>query len=202
MQVAPEAINPRVSSASAARCRYVKSVCRGSSSDTSSGWGSLTPTISSAAPNTSAAPATICAPCAEKSSSRIAEPSPAPLCTTTSCPLSTSSRTPAGVNATRYSSVLTSVGSPTFKRSIPPRRPRTSTSPAQVGCPIRAVVHVHPMTRLFEHRAQDLLDLLELLGTRDQRRRELDHGVAAVIGPADEAAPVELTGEEAPQQRL
>src|SRR5215217_6310668 len=47
----------------------------------------------------------------------MAEPSPAPACTTTSCPCSTSSRTPEGVSATRYSSVLISVGTPTFIRS-------------------------------------------------------------------------------------
>src|SRR5919205_1357880 len=44
----------------------------------------------------------------------MADPSPAPACTTTSCPCSTSSRTPEGVSATRYSSVLISVGTPTF----------------------------------------------------------------------------------------
>src|SRR3954452_15997715 len=44
----------------------------------------------------------------------MAEPSPAPACTTTSWPCSASSRTPEGVSATRYSSVLISVGTPTF----------------------------------------------------------------------------------------
>src|SRR6187431_288219 len=44
----------------------------------------------------------------------MADPSPAPCCTRTSCPWSTSSRTPEGVMATRYSSVLISVGTPTF----------------------------------------------------------------------------------------
>src|SRR5829696_3279345 len=46
----------------------------------------------------------------------MAEPSPAPASTTTSCSCSTSSRTPDGVSATRYSSVLISVGTPTFTR--------------------------------------------------------------------------------------
>ena len=41
-------------------------------------------------------------------------PSPAPDCTITSCPCSASSRAPAGVSDTRYSSVLISVGTPTF----------------------------------------------------------------------------------------
>src|SRR5829696_8162326 len=44
----------------------------------------------------------------------MAEPSPAPACTYTSWPWSVSSRTPDGVSATRYSSVLISAGTPTF----------------------------------------------------------------------------------------
>src|SRR5918996_1304575 len=48
----------------------------------------------------------------------MAEPSPAPDCTRTSCPCSTSSRTPDGVSATRYSSALISVGTPTFTRDL------------------------------------------------------------------------------------
>src|SRR6266545_567353 len=46
----------------------------------------------------------------------MAEPSPAPFWTMTPCPASTSSRTPDGVSATRYSSALISVGTPTFTR--------------------------------------------------------------------------------------
>src|SRR5881398_1530669 len=42
------------------------------------------------------------------------DPSPAPACTTTLWPCATSSRTPAGVRATRYSSDLISVGTPTL----------------------------------------------------------------------------------------
>ena len=36
----------------------------------------------------------------------------------------------------------------------------------------------------------------------DQRRRELDHGVAAVVGAADQAVLVQLAGHEAAQQLL
>src|SRR4051794_7445409 len=46
--------------------------------------------------------------------SSIALPSPAPACTSTSWPRPVSSRTPAGVIATRNSSVLISVGMPTL----------------------------------------------------------------------------------------
>src|SRR5215212_9648933 len=65
-----------------------------------------------AAANTASASATIWAPAAVYSSSVIAEPVPAPACTTTSWPACTNSRTPSGVAATRYSWFLTSVGMP------------------------------------------------------------------------------------------
>src|SRR6476469_8648008 len=48
----------------------------------------------------------------------MAEPSPAPAWTTTSWPWSASSRAPDGVSATRYSSVLISVGTPTFTSDL------------------------------------------------------------------------------------
>src|SRR6476661_2617930 len=51
-------------------------------------------------------------------SGRIAAPSPAPAWTTTSWPWSASSRAPDGVSATRYSSVLISVGTPTFTSDL------------------------------------------------------------------------------------
>ena len=55
----------------------------------------------------------ICAPARLKSASEIAEPSPAPASMRTSWPRWTSSATPAGVIATRYSLFLISVGMPT-----------------------------------------------------------------------------------------
>ena len=55
---------------------------------------------------------------------------------------------------------------------------------------------------LRQHRPQHVVDLVELLGVADQRRRELDHGVAAIVGAADQPAAVELAGEEAAQQPL
>ena len=86
----------------------------GRSISTSSGCGSLTPRIISASSNTAAASGTMRAPCAVYSSSGIVLPTPAPDWISTSCPCSTSSLTPAGVSDTRYSSVLISVGTPTF----------------------------------------------------------------------------------------
>ena len=49
---------------------------------------------------------------------------------------------------------------------------------------------------------EHVVDLFELLGVGDQRRRQLDHRVAAVVGAADQPALVELAGEEAAQQLL
>jgi len=67
-------------------------------------------------PPTAAASAAILAPCASKSTSATELPSPAPRWIRTSWPRSPSSRTPAGVIATRYSSALVSVGTPTLIR--------------------------------------------------------------------------------------
>src|SRR5205807_5185797 len=61
---------------------------------------------------------------------------------------------------------------------------------------------LQPLRRLGQGAAQDLLDLGELLAPCDQRRRELDHRVAAVVGAADQPAAVELPGQEAAQQPL
>ncbi len=99
----------------------MNSVWRGSSIATSTACGSLTLTTMSASANTAWASGRIFAPCETYSASPIADPSPAPAWTTTSWPCSTSSRTPAGVSATRYSSVLISVGTPTFMGSFPSR---------------------------------------------------------------------------------
>src|SRR5262245_26181834 len=60
----------------------------------------------------------------------------------------------------------------------------------------------HPAGRLFENRPEHVDDLLELLGVRDQWRRQLDHRVAAVIGTADQPPAVQLPGEVAAEQRL
>ena len=67
-------------------------------------------------------------------------------------------------------------------------RPRQGPrrAPPRLALPaLTAVAYLLP--RLGQHRAQDGLDLLELLGVGDQRRRELDHRVAAVVGAADQA---------------
>src|SRR5690242_12661923 len=56
--------------------------------------------------------------------------------------------------------------------------------------------------RLRQHRTQAGLDVVELLRAHDERRRELDDGVAAVVGTAVEAGVEERLGEEPAQQPL
>src|ERR1017187_2421166 len=63
-------------------------------------------------------------------------------------------------------------------------------------------MNVHSLAGLGQHGAQDRLDLVELLWPRDQRRRELDHRIPAIVGAADQAASEQLTREEAAQQRF
>src|SRR5580693_7329714 len=55
---------------------------------------------------------------------------------------------------------------------------------------------------LGEDRAEDLLDLVEVLLRADQRRGELDHRVTAVVGAADEAGVEQRVRQEAAQQPL
>src|ERR1019366_4605493 len=54
--------------------------------------------------------------------------------------------------------------------------------------------------RLGQHRSQDRGDLLELVLTADERRRQLHDRVTPVVGPADETGVVEGTGEEASEE--
>src|SRR6202140_3021856 len=68
----------------------------------------------SATDHTSVAAPPIEAPVAVNPSSVIDDPMPAPCSTNTVWPAVVSSRTPAGVMATRYSSSLTSLGTPTI----------------------------------------------------------------------------------------
>src|SRR5215212_74900 len=67
---------------------------------------------------------------------------------------------------------------------------------------VGSAAEVQPLAGLLEHRPQDGVHLLELLGPGDQRRGELDHRVAAVVGAADQPALEHLGGEEAAQQPL
>ena len=76
--------------------------------------GSLTPRIMSDEAQMSSGSSMIWAPVAMKSASGIDDPTPASFSTYTVCPAAVSSRTPAGVMATRYSSAFTSLGTPTI----------------------------------------------------------------------------------------
>ena len=79
------------------------------------------------------------------------------------------------------------------ERSRSPRS-RASTS----SLPER---RLEAVARLREHGAEDLLDLGELRGADRERRGELDHRVAAVVGSAVEARVVQCSREEAAQEQ-
>src|SRR6478736_2575423 len=59
---------------------------------------------------------------------------------------------------------------------------------------------LHLLPGLVQHRVQDVVDEVELLARRDQRRRQLDHRVAAVVGAADQPRLPQPAREEAAQQ--
>ena len=60
----------------------------------------------------------------------------------------------------------------------------------------------HPLPRLREDLAEDAGDLVELRLLGDERRRDLDDRVAAVVGTADEARLEEARREEVAEQGL
>ena len=130
----PRSRRNRVSFSSAARCRNVNSTWSARNRSYSSGWGSLTFTMSSAWANTASASGRISPPTAAYCSSAIAEPSPAPVSTTTRCPAWISSRAPSGVAATRYSWFLTSFGIPTIT-GRPPGPPGRRRAPPPAPAP-------------------------------------------------------------------
>src|SRR4051794_32490716 len=86
-----------------------------------------------------------------------------------------------------------------------PSRPATRSSPISSIRPwtVSIVLVVNDFVpRLRQDGAQDAVDLLELRGVSDQRGRELDDGVAAVVGAADQPVLVQRAGQEAAQQHL
>src|SRR3989440_1114810 len=119
--------------------RYVKSTSPSRSRAYSGSIGSLTLSRRSASSQASSTE-TIRAPARSYCSSGNALPSPAVVSTRTSCPRWTSSRAPAGVNATRYSSVLISFGTPIrtarepyiFDRRVPTNVAESSQTRASV----------------------------------------------------------------------
>src|SRR3954468_17135876 len=196
MQMAPVSASAVVSSGAGARCRYVKSTWPGRSRPTSEGCGSFTPRTRSACAKSSGASGATRAPCASYSASGMDEPSPAPDCTSTSCPCSASSRAPAGVSATRYSSTLVSVGTPTLTiqlRSVhsshklpsPQRQPELDpvararqVAPRQLLDPPDPVAQRVPVAEQLARRA---LPLAVLVDEDLERAQELVAVVAAAV---------------------
>src|SRR5580658_11044049 len=83
------------------------------------------------------------------------------------------------------------------------------TAPGKREMATRSVTPPDPMNSALEalpglrqDRAQDALDLVEVLLPADQRRGELDDGVAAVVGAADEPGVEQRVREEPAQQPL
>src|SRR5262245_59345077 len=83
-------------------------------------------------------------------------------------------------------------GSTASRRGVPGR----SSTSACIG------LAGDPLSGLLEHLAEDRDDLVELGLLRDERRRDLDDGIAAVVGPADEPGLEEPRREEAAEERL
>src|SRR5687767_10437191 len=84
-------------------------------------------------------------------------------------------------------------------------RERIASAPGRDSLPAFGVLQdlqTDPLPRLAEHVAQDPRHLVELRLAGDERGRDLDHGVAAIVGAADQPAPEELAGEEAAQEGL
>src|SRR4051812_16477301 len=133
----------------------------------------------SASPNTLAASGTMRAPWASYWGSSIADPSPAPAWTRTSWPCSTSSRTPAGVSATRYSSVLISVGTPTFTLD-PFRRSSNQLAPAE------REPEVDPVARRIQRAPGELLDPPDAVAKGMAMAEQLPRGALPLAVALDE----------------
>ena len=78
----------------------------------------------------------------------------------------------------------------------------TTSGPPRAGPEVRTSASSDPGPGVGEDGAQDRLDLVELRLAADQRRRELDDGVAAVVGPAVQPGVEQRLGQEAAQQPL
>ena len=82
------------------------------------------------------------------------------------------------------------------------RRPPGLRQGAQAGEGELSASQLDALGRLGEHVSEDSHDLVELGLVGDERRRDLDDRVAAVVGTADEPALPEPGREEAAQERL
>src|SRR4051812_14055766 len=82
-----------------------------------------------------------------------------------------------------------------FSAPAAPATRRRSSSETRSPRVSMALGESQPPGGALERGAQYGLHLGELLRTRDERRRELDDGVAAVVGAADQAAAEQLGGE-------
>src|SRR4051794_39914943 len=155
----------------------------------SSSCGSLTLRTISAAPQRSSRDERTSAPAWEKRSSGSAEPSPARDSTRTRCPARTSSRTPSGVAATRYSLSLTSRGTPTITNAPPRPRPQEAY-PRNIGALVNDGSARDGGARLVltrgEKDREHGLDVLQLAGRRllDSSPERHAHDLDALLAGA------------------
>ena len=96
----------------------MNSTCPSRSRPNSAACGSFTLQMTSPRSHTSSGVAAIWAPARRYSSSVMADSDPAPAWTTTVTPWWTSSDTPSGVRATRYSLTFVSLGTPTTRGRV------------------------------------------------------------------------------------
>src|SRR5688500_17530313 len=148
------------------------------------------------------------APCASYSSSGTVLPTPAPDWISTSCPCSTSSLTPAGVSDTRYSSVLISVGTPTFMRcrsslgnqlSGPQREPELDSVAGARQVAARELLHPpDPVAQRMPVAVELARGALPLAVLLDERLERADQLVAVLAAPVlerpEHAVAVEAQG--------
>src|ERR687891_1076270 len=192
MQVAPLSRSARVSSSSAARCRYVKSTSPSRRRPNSSGSGSFTLSTRSLEAHTSSTEVSR-APTASYSASGKALPAPAPASTRTSWPRPRSSRAPAGVSATRYSSCLISLTTPICKPANDISGHKRASQPAggvgrreERGILVRTAPHVRERKALASLPPVGGVDRLDCTDRgRDAhplRPRDLDRAEAELEG--------------------
>src|SRR5438093_8895482 len=108
------------------------------------------------------------------------------------------------MSRTRIRSTLScSASVATIAGPMMPAAPTTATVLTELrgdGLPRARLRHLDPC--VVEHRIEHVVDEVEVVARRDERRRELDDRVAAIVGPADQAGLVDALRDEPAQQVL
>src|SRR6185503_8035578 len=116
---------------------------------------------------------------------------------TSRAPASFTSRTRMRSTPSCSASVATTAG------PMMPAAPTTATVPTALGGDGLAGARLrHLDPRLVEHGVEDVVDEVEVVARRHERRRELDDRVAAVVSAADQAGVVQPPRQEPAQEVL